>query len=753
MKKMLQRWMGLLLVLCLLALPVFASFADEEVEQPQPTEVPATTAPTPVPTPEPTEEPTPEPATPEPTAELTAVPEVTNSPEDHVPEVTEPPMDQVPEETMVPMAMDEPMAIDVDLPYTIEGNVLTVEKDMTVTELATVIAEQGSVAAIIIAKGAEISGAGNIALAVQNDGTISGGTFTKSVQNYGTISGGSFDGQVQNFGTISGGTFTATAVVNNGTKQYPTPDPKAEPTPTPNPTSVPGTITGGTFEEKSTLNNYWDASKAEISGTINAYYKSEMKDCTYGDKAAVGEIDPEAVVQVKYKANGREYINANYGDNVLEKLEGISSTATWYWYEKDSTKKTAVKATDTFGLKVLNYVSVQPTPIPSPTPTATIKPTSTSSHSGGSSSSKATATPSPTPSPTPVPNYSWESSLASDGEVEEEEELGYDDAESELIETILQDGDRAELGIVSDEEENGAAYELIVIPGDTIEPEVTPMPKEAISTEVLSIDALNAAEQAKEVTEAEAAEEEAPEEDDGLIPGEVGLDELVPGMVFVRAKGLGTEARTLTLTLSQIKRMAEEQGTEVLIFRNGSATVSLNTASLLEGNVLKLIPLMQAWAYNGTDFAEYDLAEIDFDSLQTGDAPTDEELREFQLKLTISPAIPVGYDVRAELWLGESFKEISLLLDKMGITLHAQTATQDVSVYYLNEAQERFMLESHRGVVPGGVDTIEGYEVVFTEDENTVMKLARSIEENEFEGLCARTGDAGTYYIGILPTT
>ena len=34
-----------------------------------------------------------------------------------------------------------------------------------------------------------------------------------------------------------------------------------------------------------------------------------------------------------------------------------------------------------------------------------------------------------------------------------------------------------------------------------------------------------------------------------------------------------------------------------------------------------------------------------------------------------------------------------------------------------------------------------------------VLALNHSVDENEFAGMCAATGDTGTYYIGVLPTT
>ena len=230
------------------------------------------------------------------------------------------------------------------------------------------------------------------------------------------------------------------------------------------------------------------------------------------------------------------------------------------------------------------------------------------------------------------------------------------------------------------------------------------------------------------------------------------MDGSLPGMIYVQAEGLNAEARTLTLTLSQIQRMQQEQGVEVLLLRNGSATVSLGLSQLFTGDVPKLMELMRAWADTGTDPASYDLSFIDFSAIPKAPEFMEEELRAFQLKLRVAPAVPVGYEIRAELCLGDLSKEISLLLDDMGVTLHAQTVTDDVAIYYMNDAQESYLLESHRGSVPGVTDRVDGCEVVYQEGQAYALTLDRSVAEGEFDGLCAFTSEAGTYYLGVLPS-
>ena len=721
MKKVFLKWMGLFLALCMLMMPILGGYAEEGIES------------DPIPMPEApvSSESEEETVTPdEPAGEPTAAPEVedpsvadpTEAPRDEEPDAPEAEPTQEPEaeKTMAPHVTDVPPVVE-EKSYVIEFGVLTMLKNMTVADLAAAIVAEKTVNTVVIPAGIKLDGEGSIAQYVINNGTISGGTYTVFVENNGMIDGGSFAGIVNNYGTIKDGTFAG--IVYNGEEQLEpvvNPDPNATVPPQPR----EGSIVGGVFEKDSVLNNYWSIEKAEINGTINAGYASRIaSNCTYGAEVKAGTVHPGGLIMVKFNvANGQG--EAAYGANVLdalEKLFGVEQGKDWYWYEKDIAAKKLVSAEDTFGFKVLNFVqeAAAPTATPTPVPTATQPATA-------APTTKPTSTPRPTSAPTSSSGYGWENSVSgSNGEVEGEEAGwgDHDDLETELLDYYLRDGSLADLGIMTDDQGIKVAYELVPIPGNM---------------------------EADIASDVEAADVEV-EVDDGLIPGEAGEDGSMPGMMFIRAKGIGTEARTLTLTLSQIKRMAEEREVEVLLFRNGSATVSLEVSELLEDKIPKLVSLMQAWAYNETDFAEYDLAQIDFDAIELATASTDEELREVQLKLTIAPAIPVGYEIHTELWLGENCKEIGLLLDKMGIAMHAQTASENVAVYFTGENNDNSLLESHRGVVPGVTDVIDGYEVVFTDGAFTVLGLSRNVTENEFDGLCAAAGGVGTYYIGILP--
>lgn len=551
------------------------------------------------------------------------------------------------------------------------------------------------------------------------------------------------------------------------------------------------------------LHNYGAIVRATINGKIFAHEGSTAVDCSFGKKAEA-EVDPGGSVTVYYSYNDARK-GAEYNANVLETLGPAEWGKRWYSYlvgEKKSTKK-VVKSESTFGLRERIYLQVEeadpnatatPTPTPkvtdTPKPTATpttkpsgsatrkptvkptIKPTikPTVKPTGGATATAtatATVTKRPTPKPTATPrptnkpssgsgssgsgssgggssgsssgssggsssdSYSWEEEAA-DGEVEEED-LSYG-IEEELSENYLEDGGEMGLDILQDDTGANADYELVAIPAMLPDDYDEDYGELDYDDEAYGEDAL-----------AMGGEDAQPR-----IPGEADANGEMPCMLFVRAKGVGAHARMLTLTLTQIQRLWEEQEVEVLLFRNGATTISVGVEQLFEGKVAKLMELMRAWRDNDVDFSEYDLSTIDFDAIEAEPEFSEDELREFRLELSIAPAEPVGYQVRAELYLDDQSVEVGGLLEDVGITLHAQTVTQQVSVFYVDENQEKHMLESHRGQVPGVEDSLEGYEVLYEDGDSTVLELDRSVSEEEFEGFCAAGAAPGTYYIGVL---
>lgn len=616
---------------------------------------------------------------------------------------------------------------------------------------------------------------------VNNEGKITGGTFSgEMLYNTGTIEDGKFTRSVNNYGTIEDGTFTDGSVVTNGDEQKPAPimPPAGQATPEPTATPLPGTIKGGTFEKGSKLHNCWSVEDAKIDGTIYTYLNSSAENCTFSATSeAVNQTGGE--IDVTYYVDGRSKTDAHFYDYAKDKLDPAEDGNVWYYYLRGVGESVSVKRTlepnATIGVRGPDYLQ-SASPSPAPTQNPATKPTTSTKPSGNGNGSGNSGI-----SPWGDPAVSdW-----SDPEGEEEIVLG---PEQSLADDFLKDGDSVKLDIMHNGSGAGTDYELIPIPATTPEPTATDGTAAVDDSSELDLGALDAATDA--AAEPEATEEPEDTDSDGIpdeededidgdgilneededadgngvpdaeeaeeeiarIPGEADEEGNVPGMLYVRAKGLGTEERKLTLTFSQLERMHREQSVDVLLFRNGSATVSMNVSPLFEGNIAKLMELMHAWEYNGANFDDYDLSIIDFDAIQIAPVFTDEELREFKLEMSIAPAVPVGYTVQVKLCLGENSKEISLLLEEMGVTMHAQTVTDNVAVYYMNAEQERFLLETHEGVVPGVDTEIEGYEVLFDNGTATVLDLNRSVTDTEFAGLCASTGDTGTYYIGVLPS-
>ena len=119
--------------------------------------------------------------------------------------------------------------------------------------------------------------------------------------NYGEISGGTFAEillYLENNGTITGGTFTASVTCN-------------------------GTITGGTFNEY--LMNLGSVTDAAINGTIHNL--STITGCTFGESAWVG--DNKGTIYVTMTVNGAD-ATFEYGELILSALKAKFGEGDWY---------------------------------------------------------------------------------------------------------------------------------------------------------------------------------------------------------------------------------------------------------------------------------------------------------------------------------------------------------------------------------------------------------------------------------------
>ena len=187
----------------------------------------------------------------------------------------------------------------------IDGRKLTItaeDFDLTTIDLASL-----ELALLVVDEGASVSKAdlkNSVSFTFQNKGKITGGTFNGIVWNYETIRGGTFNGSVGNMGS---------AVIQGADESVP---------------QINGNI-------------YFNQSEARI-----------LQPCAFGPNASVTAENNEGAIQVTMTVNG-ENRTFQYGEKVLDALNGIRSGADWCAVEGD--KRTPVKAEDAFGLQSRSY--------------------------------------------------------------------------------------------------------------------------------------------------------------------------------------------------------------------------------------------------------------------------------------------------------------------------------------------------------------------------------------------------------------
>lgn len=184
-------------------------------------------------------------------------------------------------------------------------------------------------------------------------------------------------------------------------------------------------------------------------------------------------------------------------------------------------------------------------------------------------------------------------------------------------------------------------------------------------------------------------------------------------------------ARTLRLRLDQLKRLYEEGGFDVLLFRNGDGEAYLRLEELFSGNAAKLTMLMLV-----TQAEEIDMDALNFDALVETQL-ADEQLAQVDLELRVEPII-LSNELEAweaGAWLSKDGldAEISALLPGITIGMNVNglfeegeeesfAAKHALALVNLEDAdaQQVRRLESTLELIPGegeDADESEYYEV------------------------------------------
>lgn len=188
-------------------------------------------------------------------------------------------------------------------------------------------------------------------------------------------------------------------------------------------------------------------------------------------------------------------------------------------------------------------------------------------------------------------------------------------------------------------------------------------------------------------------------------------------------------ARTLRLQLDQLKRLYEEGGFDVLLFRNGDGEAYLRLDELFSGNIAKLTMLMLV-----TQAEEIDMDALNFDALVETQL-ADEQLAQIDLELRVEPIILSN---ELEAWEAGAWLSKDALDAEISALLPGFTIGMNVNGLFEEDEEESFAAKHALALV-----NLEDA------DAEQVRRLESELELIPGEG---EDADESEYYEVFMPT-